>query len=338
MKPTGHARLARGGVEQRAEDRRGVDDRVGVRHRDDRAVAAGRGRAGAGLEVLLVLLAGRAQVHVRVDERREQVAPRRRRRSRRRPGAVSVPGGADLGDLAVADEHVVRRVDARCAGRARGRRGRAGRRAAGARRGAPSAASPARSRAHASCGSVGRGARALVARAGEHLVEDRHPDDDAGLDLHRDDRLRRVDDLAGQLDAAVDRAGVHEHLARPEPAAVDLVAGGVLAQARDEGLVHALVLHPQRVDDVGLAQVVEVVAHLAAERLDPARDERRRPADGHVRRPSCGRRGCSSARRASARRRRRSRCCGPRASRASGAACRRRAAPASGARACRRRR
>ena len=107
--------------------------------------------------------------------------------------------------------------------------------------------------------------------------------DHPGLDLHRDHRLGRVHHLPRQLDAAVDRAGVHEHLARAEPPAVDLVVRGVLAQARHERLVHALVLHPQRVDDVGLAQVGEVVAHLAAERLDPPRDQGRRSADGDVR-------------------------------------------------------
>ena len=53
----------------------GVDDRRGVRHRDDRAVAAGRRRGGARVDRLLVLLAGRAQVDVRVDERREHVLP-----------------------------------------------------------------------------------------------------------------------------------------------------------------------------------------------------------------------------------------------------------------------
>ena len=56
----------------------------------------------------------------------------------------------------------------------------------------------------------------LAARvaAREQLVEHRHPDDDAGLDLLADHGLRRVDHLGGELDAAVDRAGVHEHLAR----------------------------------------------------------------------------------------------------------------------------
>ena len=75
----GDARVARGGVAQGAQDGRAVDHRVGVRHRHHRAEAAGRGGARAGLEVLLVLLAGHAQVHVRVDEGRQQVAALRRR-------------------------------------------------------------------------------------------------------------------------------------------------------------------------------------------------------------------------------------------------------------------
>ena len=128
-KPTGMRASRRGRVAQRAQDRRGVDDRVGVGHRDDRAEAAGGGGAGAGLEVLLVLLAGRAQVHVRVDEAGEQVAPVAVD-DLGALGRLERAGRADLGDLAAAHEHVVRRVDARRAGRARARRGPAGRRGA----------------------------------------------------------------------------------------------------------------------------------------------------------------------------------------------------------------
>ena len=52
----------------------GVDGRVGVGHREDAAVAAGRRGAGAGLDVLLVLVARGAQVDVGVEEggKREQ--------------------------------------------------------------------------------------------------------------------------------------------------------------------------------------------------------------------------------------------------------------------------
>src|SRR3978361_1989624 len=78
------------------------------------------------------------------------------------------------------------------------------------------------------------------------------------------------------------RAGVQGPLLGRQPAAVDLVPGGVLADRRDPGLVHALVLHPQRVDDVGLRQVVERVADLAAHRLHAARDQRRRAGEGHL--------------------------------------------------------
>ena len=67
-KPTGTTASARACSTSDAEHRGRVDDRIGVRHREDRAVAAGGGRRGAGRDRLLVLAAGRAQVDVRVDE------------------------------------------------------------------------------------------------------------------------------------------------------------------------------------------------------------------------------------------------------------------------------
>ena len=106
----GDPRVAQRGVAQRPQQRRGVDHRVGVRHRDDEAEAAGRRGARAGLEVLLVLLAGRAQVHVRVDERREQVAARAVD-DLRALGRVERAGRADLGDRAAAHQHVGRAVE-----------------------------------------------------------------------------------------------------------------------------------------------------------------------------------------------------------------------------------
>ena len=145
----GNARVARGGLAQRAEDRGRVDDRVGVRHRDDLAEAAGGRGARAGLEVLLVLLAGRAQVHVRVDEAREQLAARRPRRSRRRR--------APRAFRARRSRRSARRGRARRAGR-RGRR--AGRARARARTSSSAGGAGARtsasgsSRCHAGCGSV----------------------------------------------------------------------------------------------------------------------------------------------------------------------------------------
>ena len=108
----GDPRVAGGGVAQGAQHRRGVDDGVGVRHRHDGAVAARRGGAGAGLDVLLVLLAGHAKVDVRVDEGGQEVAPAAvdDLGARRRGDAA---GRADLRDAPVADEDVVRGVDPR---------------------------------------------------------------------------------------------------------------------------------------------------------------------------------------------------------------------------------
>ena len=122
----GDARLAAGGLAQRAQDRRGVDDRVGVRHRHDGDEAAGGRGARAGVEVLLVLLPGYAQVHVRVDEAREEVPALA---VDRLAVVLERVGLGQLGDHAVLDAHVAR-ASMPCAGRARGRRGSAGRRAA----------------------------------------------------------------------------------------------------------------------------------------------------------------------------------------------------------------
>ena len=52
---------------------RGADRGLGVRHRQDAAVAACRGGATAGLGVLFVLVAGHAQVDVRIEEGRKGV-------------------------------------------------------------------------------------------------------------------------------------------------------------------------------------------------------------------------------------------------------------------------
>ena len=64
----------------------------------------------------------------------------------------------------------------------------------------------------------------------------------------------------------------------PEPLRRHAPARRVLAQARDvvRALEHALALHAQDVDDVGRLHVGDVVGDLAAHRLDPARDQRRR--------------------------------------------------------------
>ena len=94
--------------DERAERRRRVHDRIGVRHREDRAVAARRRGRGAGRDVLLVLTSGRAQVHVRVDEgrRQQQAFPLDH------PVRVRVELGAERRDHAVVDSDVEQRVDA----------------------------------------------------------------------------------------------------------------------------------------------------------------------------------------------------------------------------------
>ena len=107
-KPTGTSASAPRLLDERPEHRGRVDDRIGVRHREDRAVAARRRGRGAGRDRLLVLAAGRAQVHVRIDERR------REHEAVRVDDPVRVPleRRADRGDHAVVDADVDVRVDA----------------------------------------------------------------------------------------------------------------------------------------------------------------------------------------------------------------------------------
>ena len=108
-KPTGTRASLFAGLDERAERRGRVDDRIGVRHREDRAVAARRRGGGAARDRLLVLAARRAQVHVRIDEGGREHETRRRRR----PGARSRRRvSRDCGDHAVVDADVERRVDA----------------------------------------------------------------------------------------------------------------------------------------------------------------------------------------------------------------------------------
>ncbi len=66
----GDDRLAGRALVQRLHDRGGVDDRVGVRHREDRPETTGSSGRRTRRDVLLVLLPGCAQVHVRIDEGR----------------------------------------------------------------------------------------------------------------------------------------------------------------------------------------------------------------------------------------------------------------------------
>ena len=90
--------------------------------------------------------------------------------------------------------------------------------------------------------------------------------DDAVADLVDDDRPVEVGDVAVDLDAAVHRPGVHDDGVVAEqagPPAGEAVGGGVLAQAGQQRLGHALALHAQQVDGVdGGQHGVEVVADL----------------------------------------------------------------------------
>ncbi len=123
-------RLLARALAQGTQDRAVVHHRVGVRLPEDHAEAACGRRAGTGVDVLLVLAPGRAQVDVRVDERRH----------RDQPVAVDHLGAlgrrqrvAELRHLAVAEQDVLGAVEARArveqpgaADQDVGRRGRGG--------------------------------------------------------------------------------------------------------------------------------------------------------------------------------------------------------------------
>jgi hypothetical protein len=102
-------RLGARGLDERAERRGRVDDRSGVRHRKDYAVASRGGGGGARGDRLLVLAAGCAQVDVRIDEGRSKQQPIRVDDSM----GIRVDPGAERGDHAVVDPNVEDRVDAR---------------------------------------------------------------------------------------------------------------------------------------------------------------------------------------------------------------------------------
>ena len=108
-KPTGTEALGAGLLAQRLDVGGGGDRRLGVGHRQDPAVAAGGGGAGPGLDVLLVLVAGRAQVDVGVEEGGEGVQALGL--DHLRALRVGRAGRGELGDLAVADDDVVDAVD-----------------------------------------------------------------------------------------------------------------------------------------------------------------------------------------------------------------------------------
>ena len=131
---------------------------------------------------------------------------------------------------------------------------------------------------HATAAASGRGHV-----CGEQIVQHRHPDGEPGAHLLQDQRVRRVGDAPVDLDASIDRAGMHHLLAGADALRRDPPARGVLPQARHVRRLHALPLHPQHVDDVGRLGVANVGRRVATERLDAARKERRRSDEGRVR-------------------------------------------------------
>ena len=106
--PDGDLRFRAGALDEGAERSGGVDDRIRVRHREDRAVAAGRGRRGAARDRLLVLSARRAQMHVRVDERGREHEPVGFDDAVR----VRLEVGSERGDGTIVDADVCDGVDA----------------------------------------------------------------------------------------------------------------------------------------------------------------------------------------------------------------------------------
>ena len=157
--------------------------------------------------------------------------------------------------------------------------------------------------------------------------------------LLEDQRLRRIGDQAVDLDATVDRARVHDLLARGDPLGVIAPARRVLAEARHVGRLHPLPLHPQHVRRSRqwsmAAMSVAIVQPSASVRRGVAATAGRRAAT------------CAPTRRSAWTSERATRewrtsptiaTCRPSSRRRPRASCRGRAAPESGAGACRRRR
>ena len=212
-----HGGLLLAALEQRLEHRRGVHDRRGVRHgHDGRRSPRGGGR-------------GCRWRCPRGPRARACAGGRGGRRTRgRRPGprvdllealrrAADAPVAHDqVADLVDAGRRV---EDADAAQDERG--GRAG------PLDEPGSASDRRPRRSARPARRRRG-------LGEQVVEDRHAHDHPVGRLALDQGGGVVGQGAGDLDAAVDRAGVHDALAGAQSRVVDAVGGGVLAQRGHE--------------------------------------------------------------------------------------------------------
>ena len=113
MNPTGmHASRAAASRSDPSSGAESITGR-GVRHRDHRAKAARGGSARAALQVLLVLLAGTAQVHVRVEEGGRQQPSRSVDQLDLLERLAERAGLGQRRDLAVAHQHVAAGVESR---------------------------------------------------------------------------------------------------------------------------------------------------------------------------------------------------------------------------------
>ena len=102
MNPVGHDSLGACLLDERHQHRGAVDRRIGVRHRHDRAVAAGRGGCRPCRKRLLVLPARDPEMDMRVDERGRDDQP-----------VGGARGRLERRDDPVAHHDIERSVDAR---------------------------------------------------------------------------------------------------------------------------------------------------------------------------------------------------------------------------------
>ena len=209
--------VARAALEHVGDQRGAVERRLGVGHRDDRAVAAERRGARAALDRLGLLAPGLAQVGVEVDEARAD--PRSPRRRARRAPRGALDARRDLGDRARRSTSTSARA---AAGRAHDR---------------PAGDQDALTRPAPRCSPRGTGTAPPCAPG-------------TPLATWRVTSARgRVGDARVDLDAAVHRARVHDQGVGAQPRGAlggEPVGGGELGELGTNGPGAALALEPQQ--------------------------------------------------------------------------------------------
>ena len=238
-----------------------VDDRVGVRHRNDGRNAARRRRLAGAFQRLAMRRSRFADERPHVDQARRQhlsaaIDEHRVGGSRSR---------AHLGDRAIDHQHAATLL---AAGRGIDEPGIGQQQGAISRR---HAKFPRPLPARGKCSPVRQMAR--------ESLEHRHADGDAHLDLFADQRLRAVGDVRRDLDAAIHRPRMHHQRVRLCPGKlflIETVEAEILLDRRDEGAVHALALQAQHHDDVGAFEAASHIGEgLEAEALDAGRQQGR---------------------------------------------------------------